>query len=87
MLDQRIELVTASDQVDDVSVERPQRLEQELAAAKARIQELESERRLREDMEAEASVDYGESDCAQTFLRTASPSQASLVAAPIGVCH
>ena len=87
MLDQRIELVTASDRVDDVSAERLQRLEQQLAAAKARIQELESERRLREDMEAEASVDYGESDCARTFLRTASPSQASLVAAPIGVCH
>ena len=87
MLDQRIELVTASDRVDDVSAERLQRLEQQLAAAKARIQELESERRLREDMEAEASVDYGESDCARTFLRTASRSQASYVAAPIGVCH
>lgn len=87
MLDQRIELVTASDRVDDVSAERLQRLEQQLAAAKARIQELESERRLREDMEAEASVDYGESDGAHTFLRTASPSQASYVAAAIGVCH
>ena len=84
-LDQRIEPASASVQVDELNFDRVQELEQELAAAKARIRELESSERLQAEIEAEASVDFTGQDDDETFLRTPSHSQASVVPAPVAV--
>ena len=74
-------------QVDELKLDRVRELEQQLAAAQARIRELESSERLQADIEQEASVDFGGQQDDEAFLRTPSHSQASVVAAPVpGPC-
>ena len=72
-------------QVDEVKLDRVRELEQQLAAAQAKIRELESSARLQADIEQEASVDFGGQQDNEAFLRTPSHSQASVVAAPVAV--